>query len=101
MEPTKTDTLEKPTPEKPAELVLPKVENPIFQYDDKTHTFWLGIPVERTEPFMASCILDSMKMTYFEIFSRYVAEKRSKIEVQQPGVLNNLRKHFLMKNKKV
>jgi hypothetical protein len=94
------------TPTKPAEtetkpeLIFPKTEDAMFVYDNKTSMFWVGIPVNKTEPLIAMCILDTMKMNYFQAFSQYITAQKNKIEVQSPGVLNQMRKNFVSKFKK-
>ena len=86
--------------EEPKTLDLPRVENTTFVYDSKTKMFWIGIPVNKTEPMIAMCVLDSMKMQYLQAFSTMIEEDKHKIEIQSPGVMNQLRKNFVSKFKK-
>ena len=81
-------------------LDLPRVENTTFVYDSKKKMFWIGMPVEKTEPMIAMCVLDSMKMQYLQAFSAMIEAEKHKIQIQSPGVLNNIRNNFVSKFKK-
>lgn len=86
--------------EKPVVPDLPRLENATFFHIADKNMFYLAIPVDKTEPLIASFILDSMKMQYAESFASYIEAKRKKIEIAQPGVLNSMRDKFLLKSKK-
>jgi hypothetical protein len=93
-----------PTIEKKEEqqdLNLPRCENTTFSFKADTKMFWIGIPVDKTEPFVAACVMDNMKLNYIQAFAKVMHDKQSKIEVQQPGVLNRIRDNFLRNTKKV
>jgi len=76
---------------------LPRQDNTTFIYDSKKKMFWIAIPVDKTEPMIAMCVLDSMKMQYLQAFSAMIEAKKNEIQLQSPGVLNGLRKQFVSK----
>lgn len=81
-------------------LALPKITEPIIQFDKENKTFWLGIPADKVRPFEATLLMDMIKMEYYKFFTAIAVEVSSKIQKADPSVLNRLRDNFLKKTHK-
>jgi len=64
---------DKPEPE--AAFSFPRNEATIYGFDKKTRMFFLAIPVDKTEPIIALCIIDAIKLKYMEAMNVYMAIK--------------------------
>ena len=92
--------VEKQVEENVAGLGLPRTESVTMEFNRETKMFWIGIPVDKMRPFETTLALDAFKIEYFKAFSELAAAYQDKIQKASPGMLNQLRKNFLMKNKK-
>jgi hypothetical protein len=92
--------VEKTVEENVESLSLPRVEGPTMEFNREKKMFWIGFPVDKIRPFEATLALDSFKLEYYKAFIELAAMYQEKIQKASPGVLNNLRRNFLLKNKK-
>ena len=98
MEDTKPEVKEEVKEEK---LSLPKIDNPLYNFDGETGTFWIGLPLEKMDPLSASLMLDSVKMEIARIIGgiRLMAANKSQI-VKPDGSAFQKTKAFINKFKK-
>lgn len=96
--------LEEQPKENPAEemkLDLPRIEHCISHYDKEKKMFWVAIPIDKTDPFLAICIFDNQKLTYVNAFGEIMKELREKqSRIVTPGMLNRMRDNFLRRKQK-
>ena len=63
-------------------LTMPALEKgPAHFYDTETGAFWLGIPLDKTDPLMALAVLDRVKMDILGIY----AAMSQKQKIVKPG----------------
>jgi len=60
--------------EKP-KFVFPRSEATVYGYDVKNKMFYFGIPVDKTDAFIATCIIDSLKLKYVSAFNMFLQNK--------------------------